>query len=455
MAESETITAVATPQGKSALAVIRVSGPDAFEITACCLQEKILFDKTPTRYVRLYLAKNPISKRTIDQITAIKYCAPRSFTGEDTVEIICHGGPLIVKEILAALQQAGARSAVAGEFTRRALLNGKIDLMKAEAIRGLIESTSEVNLRCAQKLYRGGAALDLVQWREELIEQLVKIEAQIEFEEEDNIIAVKEDGKKKIEALMIQLKGDIEKTEKIRGIEYGLRVVIAGPVNAGKSTLFNILVGHNRTIVHKEPGTTRDIINEGLLIHGHDVELIDTAGIRDTEQEVEREGIERSRDAIKNAAIIIWMTAADERYSDKELQEVLSQRDKSILGVINKIDKSEGREKIFKFAKAGIETIAVSLKKKTNVNLLLSIIGKKIEEIYERVEMPHLLFNTRHEEIGRALFKEISTACDEWKRPEIAAYHLRNGISLLDEYFGKIHSDEVINRIFEGFCIGK
>jgi tRNA modification GTPase len=457
MAESETIVAPATPQGKSALAILRISGTEALKITALCIKEKNLFERTPARYIRLYTAKDPQSGETIDQITAIKYFSPQSFTGENMAEIICHGGKIIPRKILSALINAGARSATGGEFTRRALLNGKIKLLKAEGIRGLIECNSETEFRCAQKLY-SGTALDLEKLRKEIIEQLEHIEMRIEFEETETISAAPKDWKKNLEDFLNRLKKDIEKREKSRVIENGIKIVIAGPVNAGKSTLFNKLVGKERVIVHKEPGTTRDVISEQLWLHGHEIQLFDSAGIRKTGSEIEKEGIDRSREAIKGAGIIIWVTAADEKLSKEELQElVLSGAKNATLCIINKIDKNNGKGKMTAIEKAGIETILISLKgkRKENIENLVSRIVKKVENIKNEIEMPDMLLNTRHEEIGKALVKETTKAINEWERPEIAAVHLKKGLSYMDEFFGYVNSEEVINNIFKDFCIGK
>ena len=457
IAESETIVAPATPQGKSALAILRISGTDALKITALCIKEKNIFERTPARYIRLYTAKDPISGDIIDQITGIKYFSPQSFTGENMAEIICHGGKLISRKIFSALTNAGARSATGGEFTRRALLNGKINLLKVEGIRGLIESNSETELRCAQKLY-SGTALDLEKWRKEIIEQLERIETRIEFEETEMLSDTAMGGKKRIEDFLQRLKKDIEKREKIRVIENGIKIVIAGPVNAGKSTLFNKLVGKERVIVHREPGTTRDVISEQLWLHGHEIQLFDSAGIRKTEREIEKEGIERSREAIKEAGIIIWVTAADEQLRKEELNELVSSGGKNnTICIINKIDKNDGKEKMTAIETVGIETILISLKEKRkgNIGNLISRIVKKIENIKDEIEMPDMLLNKRHEEIGKALFKETVKARDEWERPEIAAVHLKKGLSYMDEFFGYVNSEEVINNIFRDFCIGK
>jgi tRNA modification GTPase len=457
MAESETIVAPATPQGKSALSILRISGPKALTITALCIKEKKLFERTPARYIRLYTAKDPVSGDTIDQITGIKYLSPQSFTGENMAEIICHGGKLISRKIFSALTNAGARSATGGEFTRRALLNGKINLLKAEGIRGLIESNSETELFCAQKLYSGTAS-DLEKWRKEIIEQLERIEASIEFEETEMLSDTSTDGKRRIEVFLQQLKKDIEKREKIRIIENGIKIVIAGPVNAGKSTLFNKLVGKERVIVNREPGTTRDVISEQLWLKGHEIQLFDSAGIRNTGSEIERESIEKSREAIKGAGIIIWVTAADEPLRTEELQELLSSGGKNTtICIINKIDTNDGKEKKTAIEKAGIETISVCLKekRKSGIENLISRIVKKIENIKDETEMPDMLLNARHEEIGKALLRETIKALGEWERPEIAAVHLRKGLSYMDEFFGYVNSEEIINNIFKDFCVGK
>jgi tRNA modification GTPase len=459
MDETDTIAAPATPSGKSALAVVRVSGADAFEITERCIKENTIFRKTPARTVQLYLAKDPATKKTIDQITAIKYSSPRSFTGENMVEIICHGGPQITKRTMDALLHAGARSAQRGEFTRRALQNGKIDLMKAEAIRGVIESNSEIDLQCAQNLYFGEETANTLKlWKVELLELLSAVEAIIEFDNEDpGITLLWQEGKKIIDGFLHRINRDLQRREQIKSIENGVKIVIAGPPNAGKSTLFNTLVGYNRTIVHSEPGTTRDTVSERLLILDHNVQLIDSAGIRIPTTEIEKEGILRSKEAITNATLLIWVTAADEILKEEEIQELLLTIEKKPICVINKIDINNkyGSEKWFKLKDRSIETIKVSLKKNENIDELVSIITKRIEEIYQKIEIPDLLLNTRYEEIGRALCNEMFITRNVWEKPEIAAHHLKKSISFMDEFFGNINSEEILNNIFNGFCIGK
>jgi len=344
MPANKTIVAVSTPSGRGALALLRLSGPEAFSITAKCLKEKALFKTAEMRYIGLYTIIDPFHLKTIDQVTIIKYSAPRSYTGENMVEIIGHGGKFIVHELLKALKTAGAKGAEKGEFTRRALVNGKIDLLKAEAIQGIIESESQTGLACARKLYSGESLSAFSRWREELTGLLEGIEAWIEFEEEEGA-KDRAAGKENLDRFIRVLGEDLQRRERIKIIDDGLKVVIAGPANAGKSTLFNRLLGFDRTIVHNTPGTTRDMVSEHVMIGDNEVQLIDSAGFREAENEVEKKGIERSREAIRGASIVLWVTAADEKLVQTELEEIEKKRGSPMLCIINKIDKGDRTEK--------------------------------------------------------------------------------------------------------------
>ena len=454
MAGKETIAALATAPGKGALACIRVSGPRAVGIVTQCLENPAKFEKSRLRSICLYRFHSPKERKEIDEITAIRYAAPDSFTGEDMVEIVCHGGTHIVRKILVSLYRAGAVAAGRGEFTRRAHENGKIGLMKAEAIYGLIESTNEAELMCAQKLYKeNNKALD--KWREALIGILSKVEAWIEFDEEDAVVNLKKEAENTLSKFLKILKKDIEKREKIKKLEKGIKVVIAGPVNAGKSTLFNELVGYKRVIVHHEPGTTRDMVSESLLIDSHEILLVDTAGIRETENEIEKEGINRTKEAISTAGILIWVSSAEEPVQKGETEELLSNKDKQVIVIINKSDICSTKEKKDIFKKAGIHAISASLKQDKRTDVIFEQFRKNVEMASEKIETPELLLNRRHEAIGRKIFTEIKRAQEKWDNIEIAAEHIKRGISFLDEIYGKMNSEDILNAIFEKFCIGK
>jgi tRNA modification GTPase len=455
MKQYKTIAAIATPIGKSALAIVRLSGPEAFKIVSRCVMEKKKFETAPGRCIFLSTIIDSKTKIPLDEATVIKYAAPRSFTGENMVEIICHGGPRIIEEIAATLLAAGATPAGKGDFSQRAHANGKIDLLKAEAIRGMIESTGDIDLACARKLYNQETEI-FKEWRMTLIELCANVEAVIEFNEEGGIDEIKEKSLEKAEKIIVILKKELNKREKIRNVENFIQIVIAGLTNAGKSSLFNLLLGQERSIVHTEHGTTRDIVRERVCICGYQVMLIDSAGIRETKQEIEKEGILRSRTAMENAGIIIWVTEATKAFSNEEINEIRRlSSGKELICVINKTDLSTGKRKKEVLNDLKIESVEISIKEKKNIEDVIKKIGTRLKAVHETIEIPDIFLNQRQEEIGKALKKEMCFAIEAWERPEIAAHHLKKGINLLDELFGKTDNEEILNKIFTSFCIGK
>lgn len=454
MTDQPTIVAVATPPGIGALAILRVSGPESHPIVCSIAKNAEKFMEEPARAVGLFTFINPENKKPIDEGTVIKYLAPRSFTGEDMVEIICHGGKRVVEELMAALIVSGAKPAGRGAFTRRALENGKINLMKAEAIRGMIESRSEAELLCAKKMY-DGETRGIMEWRERIVSLLSDLEVEIEFEEDVHVTGKKVRGKEQIKSLISAMREDLKKREKFTTMEQGITVVIAGPANAGKSTLFNTIVGFRRAIVHHEPGTTRDLVSEGIRVNGHDLVLIDSAGLRETTHEVEISGINFSRKAIVHADIILWVTAADEPLTEKEKEEICSLAGKTTIGVINKNDRADGTGKMLFMKQKNIETVSISLKNEKNGSLIVPLIEKAVEAIFSTLELPERFLNKRHEQQGKNAVKQLQKAQKEWKHPEIAAHFLKKGITELDEIMGTTNPEEILNRIFDSFCIGK
>ena len=450
----KTIAAIATPNGKSALAIIRISGPEAFEIVSECLINKEKFKTAAANIVSLYTIIDPQTKISLDEVTLIKYSAPRSFTGENMVEIICHGGPRIVEEISEALLASGASPAGRGEFSKRAYANGKIDLLRAEAIRGIIESTGDMDLACARKLYKKEKC-DLDEWRNKLIGVYAQIEADIEFNEVEEIVEKSDKNKETIKELICVLEKEIKKRKKINNVENFIQIVIAGPTNAGKSSLFNLLLEKERSIVHHEPGTTRDIIRERILIGGYQAMLIDSAGIRDTKHEIEQEGIRKSKEALESAGIIIWVTGANESFSNEEIDELRSLGGKELICAINKTDLLERKMKKEILKEFNIDAVEISIKERKNVEKVITKIEEKIKQIYHQIEVPDFLLNKRQEEIGSRVKGQLENAINSWDSIEIAAYHLKKGIDLFEEIYGKIDSEEILNAIFSKFCIGK
>jgi tRNA modification GTPase len=327
--------------------------------------------------------------------------------------------------------------------------------MRAEAILGMIESTSEPEQLCAQKMYDGKINA-LISIKEKILNIQSKIEAEIEFGEEEHLGENSETGKEIIRSIIRDIEKEIELREKITNLNNGIRIVIAGPTNAGKSTLFNTILGYQRALVHHEPGTTRDLVSERVLIDGHEIQLIDSAGLRETSCNVEKQGIETAKKAITAANLILWVTAANEALLENEKQEFKALiRGKKAVGIINKIDIGDGVFKAAFFTSEGIPYCSISLKLEKNIDCLVKMVEKECCSITSSIEMPESLLNKRYENIGQKILRDLIKAEQEWNRLEIAAYHVKSALSSFNELFGADNNEEMLNRIFDNFCIGK
>jgi tRNA modification GTPase len=458
--DNKTIAALATGKGKSALAVIRISGIDAFKIVAKCLNPEKRFNNARPKSIHLYYLINSKTKKNIDEITAIKYVSPKSYTGENMVEIICHGNELIIDEIFSILFNNGIRFAKKGEFTRRAYLNGKIDLLKAESINQIIESSNKIQYKNAMEMFSGNNKHILLKWKKEILDILIEIDAEIEFPEEDDIIHKKKEYLKKIEYLSKIIREEIVKREKIKIIESGLIVPIIGIANAGKSSLFNLIIGFNRVIVHHEAGTTRDAISEEILIGDEKTKIIDTAGLNDSKNIVEILGIEKSWQYIKNSHLIIWVTPSDQEINkteEKMLKEIDSQR---TIAIISKNDLNTDKKKKNILEKIKIPYIETCLikddsKEKNKIINFLSQHIKKITDVNNAE--PGIICNKRHEEIFIRINKKMNAILEraETNFEEILSYELKGILADLEEFIGETINDEILNSIFSEFCIGK
>ena len=445
-----TITAIATPEGRGALAVIRISGSEAHDIFYKCIKEKEKFKKSKEKCIELYTFLN--DKEIIDEITAIRYKSPKSFTGEDMIEIISHGGKITVNEIVHTLIKNGCEIAQRGEFTRRAFNNGKMDLLKAESIQSIIDSNSVIQNKNAINVYYGSGVKKVEKIKSHLIEILCDIESEIEFAEEDDI-KIRNNENNIIKKLIEDLAQEQSRRKKIREIEKGIKVVIAGPPNAGKSTLYNKILGYNRSIVHEKAGTTRDIITEKVLIKKANVTIIDSAGIRITNDEIEKEGIYRSESAIEESSVIIWVTSANEAITNEEKEKIDILKRKNTLFIVNKSDTGINiKEEALK--KKNIDYVVTSFKNNTTENVETEII-KRIENITNEIEINELIINERQELIINNIKKLLELAMNSWKQKEIVSIYINEAIKEVENLTGKIGSEEIINSIFDKFCIGK
>lgn len=470
----DTICAVATPSGEGGIGIIRISGPDSLLIASRFVR---LRSGTPLDAIeshRLYLADihslNPhIAPGTtashtlpIDEALVAYMKAPRSYTAENVIEIHAHGSHAVLTKISEACLQCGCRLATPGEFTKRAFLNGRLDLSQAEAVLDTIKASSEQSLAIAQRHLRGDLKHEVDRLRSRLLTMLAHLEAGIDFVEEDIAFVGREELKKVLSETTSVVGAALNSAQSGRLLREGARVVIVGRPNVGKSSLLNRLVGDNRSIVTKIPGTTRDLIEESVRFDGVTLSLIDTAGLRETTDEVEQEGIRRTRGAIRDADFLIVMIDASDLIQTPQVLDLTAFGGKKCVVAINKIDL---------LAPVQLMNLLPTLSLPVNVTALpiSTVTGEGLmtlrDSIKQGVGLQSLepsqgvtITNVRHEEIllrCRAYLLNAVDSIDSGAHPECVAVDLRGAADALGEITGAITSDDVLNQIFAEFCIGK
>jgi len=387
----DTIVALATAQGISAIAVVRLSGTDAITIAQKCFPGKNL-EEQPSH--TLHFGNFYHGEKIIDEVLVSVFRTPNSFTKENAVEISCHGSPFIVKEIIKALLHAGARLAQPGEFTKRAFLQGRFDLAQAEAVADLINAETDNARQAALNQMRGGFSKEINHLRENLIHFASLIELELDFGEEDVEFAKRDDLKALILRIQFYLQSLIDSFDQGNVIKNGVATVIAGKPNAGKSTLLNALLNEERAIVSEIPGTTRDTIEDEILLGGINFRFIDTAGLRETQDVIEAMGVERTRERMKQASLILFLvdlSNTTEFEIEEQIRE-LSQLGIPYLLIGNKIDRADSA------LVAKLETrafIFISAANKTNLSLLKEKILEKIQ-VKEVTTGDVMVTNLRH-----------------------------------------------------------
>ena len=442
----DTIAAISTPHGIGGIAVVRLSGPDAFAIAS--------------RHLKSPGATHPqifhIGEKVLDQVIATAYHAPHSYTGDDTVEISCHGSLYVQQTLLQALLDSGARLAEPGEFTRRAFLNGKLNLSQAEAVADLIDSTNAAAHSLAVSQLRGGYAKELETLRQQLVDLTALLELELDFSDEDVEFA----DRSRLHSLASQIYTRVtalrESFHMGNAMKRGIPVAIIGRPNAGKSSLLNALLHENRAIVSDIPGTTRDTIEETFVIKGTPFRIIDTAGLRHSDDPIEHLGIQRTLTTVAQADIVLYVHDASQSYGHaladlQELQDRLSLKDKHLFIVNNKIDL------VPETLTAPYRTFPISAKEGTGLDALTSALAKAAQT--DLAQAPDvMLTNVRHYDalghVEQALLHVAKGLADHLPA-DLVVIDLRDALHHLGTITGQVTSDEVLGTIFSRFCIGK
>jgi tRNA modification GTPase len=374
------------------------------------------------------------------------------------VEIICHGGEIVVDEILSTLFEEKISIATKGEFTKRAFLNGKMELLKAESIDQIIRSSSKKQHNIAMNTFQGYGIKKINEWKEIIKKIIVEIEAKIEFPEEDDIKGLSEKWEKNIEDIYESIKKEIINREKIKILEKGLSIPIVGIANAGKSSLFNLILGFERVIVHEDEGTTRDAISEELIIGGEKIKIFDTAGLNETENHIEKIGIKKSLEFISNAQITILVTPANREITTFERNIIEERKGRKILGIISKKDLSNPAQKEAILFKNKIPNISVELNSNSQKEKVIKFLKEHIERDLKENNIENgIICSIRQEQIFKKLEEKTKEIIGKEKqmKEEILSFKLREVLGDIEELVGETSSEDIINSIFDKFCIGK
>ncbi len=459
---NDTICALATANGIGALGIIRVSGNEALSVVQKSFPAKNLEkQKSHTIHYGYFMDE----EEAIDEVMISIFLAPKSFTTENSVEIAFHGSPHIGKRILETLIKNGARMAKAGEFTLRAFINGRIDLSQAEAIADVIASENEASRKVAINQLKGGITNEISVLRTDLLNFVSLIELELDFAEEDVEFADRSALNGLLNTIELKLNSLIESFQYGNAIKNGTAVAIIGKPNAGKSTLLNSLLKEERAIVSNIAGTTRDTIEEILHIKGHAFRLIDTAGLRETVDEIEAIGVKKAKEKVENANILVYLAdAATEDFSeDIEMIQSLLREDLKLIICATKIDevtptKYETVEDIFRNAIAHeFDFIKISAVENQNIQDLKNELSSYVEHLKSE-ENNVVITNQRHFEALRKSLDavhKVKEAISFQISTELLAYELRNALEHLGEISGEVTNDEVLGNIFSKFCIGK
>ncbi len=459
---SDTIAAVATPPGMGAIAIVRISGKNSLETALKCFKPKSSeISQNTIQSHHLYFGEVYSEGKVLDEVLLTYFKAPHSYTGEDAVEISCHGSEYVQQALLQTILDVGARMASPGEFTLRAFLNGKMDLAQAEAVADLIASESKAAHRMAINQMRGGFSEKISELREKLVNFASLLELELDFSEEDVEFANREQFILLLNEIKKELVGLKESFVMGNVLKKGIPVAIIGKPNVGKSTLLNAILNEEKAIVSEIPGTTRDAIEDTITLEGYSFRFVDTAGLRDSTDIVENMGIEKTYDKIEQARLILYVCdiSSMNKTSMAELlndyKSYINNKNKHFILVANKIDQMEEVPGHLKEL-LDLETVFVSAKRKENIHLLAETLVNHVKNDSPGDDV--LVNNSRHYEALRNALDSINVVEQGFENnipTDLVAIDVRQALYYLGSITGEVTSDEILGNIFGKFCIGK
>lgn len=460
--KSETIAAIATPIGNSGIGIIRVSGKDAVNIVDQLFVNKNYQNilKNMNSHTIHYGFIIDDNKDIVDEVMISYMKAPNSFTAEDTVEINCHGGILVMNHILQIIIKSGARLADPGEFTKRAFLNGRIDLSKAEAVMDVISSKNEIALKNSINQLRGSVFTKIKGLREDIIYEIAFIESALDDPEHINLEEYPEKLKTKVDFLLKDIKKLLDNSENGKIIKEGIKVVIVGKPNAGKSSLLNILSGEEKAIVTEIAGTTRDVIEEDIRLNDINLHVIDTAGIRSTEDMIEKIGVDKSKKYAAKADLVVFVMDSSTPIDENDIQIMEIIKEKKCIILFNKSDlKSElSIEDIKKKIGKDVVIIKTSTKEKVGIEDF----ADKVKEMFFHGEIINnddlIITNIRHKEAlleASYSLDQVMKSLEAGLPEDFYSIDLMSAYKSLGKIIGEEIEDDLVNEIFSKFCMGK
>ncbi len=459
---TDTICALSTAPGMSAIAVFRLSGKASVSIVQSIFKAKsTAFNAGKFISHKAYFGAVMDGNELLDEVLTTIFKAPHSYTGEDQVEISCHGSVYVQQRLFALLLQHGARPATAGEFTMRAFANQRFDLTQAEAVADLIASNSKKTHDLAIKQMRGGFSEKIALLRESLVDFAALIELELDFSEEDVEFADRNHFFGLISELKAEISRLIESFQTGNVIKTGIPVAIIGKPNVGKSTLLNAILNEERALVSEIPGTTRDVIEDTIVLDGYNFRFIDTAGLRETDDMIENMGIERAMEKVKQAAVILYVcdlsscNASSTEDMLSEFREYMQDTSKHFILIANKIDQLEEIPSHFRDM-VELETIFISAKRKENIQLITDALVKTVKNF--TIQADTIVSNARHHHALQQTLEALNEVENNLRTglpTDLVAIDIRRALHFLGSITGQIYTEEILGSIFSKFCIGK